>query len=218
MRNLRAKDIIGVFENIFAAMEDNRDYLIQLDGNTGDGDLGLTMTQGFGKIRETLQDGEETDIGKIILKAGMTMAQAVPSTMGTLVATGLMRGGKAIVGKEEMDISVFTEMLDNFMTGVMERGKARPGERTLIDSLYPAVCDLKESADVSLTEGMEIALDAAQKGVEATKSMEPVHGRAIYHKEKAAGVPDQGAIVGMLFIRGFADYVHKEAKDREEAE
>jgi dihydroxyacetone kinase-like protein len=188
-------------------MAENRDYLIQLDAATGDGDLGLTMTKGFSKVDETLRNGIESDVGKLFVHAGMIMTQTVPSTMGTLIATGLIRGGKVLTGKTEINLAEFTVMLRAFEDGVASRGKSKPGERTLLDSIHPAVLVLEKAGAISLGEGLRKALAAAETGVEETKTMEPVHGRSVYHKGSALGMPDQGALVGMLMIKCFNDYV-----------
>lgn len=207
METLDGDDLRSIFTNISRIMAENRDYLIQLDAATGDGDLGLTMTKGFSKVDETLRNGIESDVGKLFVHAGMIMTQTVPSTMGTLIATGLIRGGKVLTGKTEINLAEFTVMLRAFEDGVASRGKSKPGERTLLDSIHPAVLVLEKAGAISLGEGLRKALAAAETGVEETKTMEPVHGRSVYHKGSALGMPDQGALVGMLMIKCFNDYV-----------
>jgi dihydroxyacetone kinase-like protein len=205
-----SSDVRNVFTGLAGIMAANRDYLIQLDAATGDGDLGLTMSQGFAKINEVIRNSAEADVGKLIAQAGMIMAQAVPSTMGTLMASGMMRGGKALSGKTEIDLAGFTALLRAFEGGVMARGKAKPGERTVLDSIHPALTALDQAGDSSLAEGLQRAFEAAEAGVEETKTMEPIHGRSVYHKQNATGAPDQGAVVGMLFIKGFCDYANRQ--------
>jgi dihydroxyacetone kinase-like protein len=206
MESFDQSDIKKIFSRLAQIMKDNRDYLIELDSATGDGDLGLTMTLGFEKIDEIFRTADEPDVGKLIAKAGMTMAQSAPSTMGTLMAAGMMRGGKALSGKTDMGSADFAEMLRAFEEGIMTRGKAKPGDRTVLDSIHPAILALEDLNDKSFSQILSLALIAAEKGVEATKTMEPVFGRAQYHKENALRTPDQGAVVGMLFIKGFAEY------------
>jgi dihydroxyacetone kinase-like protein len=207
-----ADDLRAIFTRISAMMTENRDYLIELDAATGDGDLGLTMMRGFAAVVDALSGGSETDLGAILARAGMAMAQAAPSTMGTLMATGMLRAGKALAGKTALDRAAFTALLAAFEEGVMARGKSKPGERTVIDALHPALESLHTAAAASPGEGLggalSAALQAAREGVEATKTMTPVHGRPVYHKENAAKMPDQGAVAGMLFIQGFADYAN----------
>ncbi len=209
MKTIKEKEIKEIFDLLAAVMLENKDWLIELDGAMGDGDLGLTMSAGFAKISETLKTFEEKDIGKIFIKAGMAMAQAVPSTMGTLTASGLMAGGKAIGGKEEFTLTEYYQMLNGFAEGIMARGKAKLGDKTIIDSLYPAVLSLKASDEErkTLEEGSRLACEAAEHGFEKTREMLSRHGRAAYYQEKSIGRQDPGAAVGMLFVKTFADYL-----------
>jgi dihydroxyacetone kinase, phosphoprotein-dependent, L subunit len=208
MNTFTDKDIRGIFDALATLMNEKKDWLIELDGIMGDGDLGLTMSTGFSKTAEALKSFAETDIGKIFGKAGMVLAQAVPSTMGTLMATGLMKGGKAVQGKQQIDLADFTAFLDGFVEGIMARGKAKPGDKTIIDSLYPAVLALRAavSAEKTLQEGLLGAHQAAVQGLEETEKMISQHGRAAYYQEKSLGKQDPGATVGMLFLQAFVDY------------
>ncbi|WP_132013437.1 dihydroxyacetone kinase subunit DhaL [Hydrogenispora ethanolica] len=202
------QDIRAIFDALAGLMNEKKEWLIELDGAMGDGDLGLTMSTGFSKAAEALHGFPETDIGKILGKAGMVFAQAVPSTMGTLMATGLMKGGKVIQGKQQIDLADFAAMLNGFVEGIMARGKAKPGDKTIIDALHPAVLALQAAAEAgkTLAEGLRAAYEAAAQGLEATKQMVSQHGRAAYYQEKSLGKADPGATVGMLFMQAFADY------------
>jgi dihydroxyacetone kinase-like protein len=184
--------------------------LTELDAAIGDGDLGLTMPRGFSNASEIVNGLEETDIGKILAKAGMTIAQTAPSTMGTLVGSGFMRSGKALKGKQELGLTDMTEVVTQFVEGIMARGKAEPGGKTIIDSLYPAVQALQKAVEENKTlqEGVQAAYDAACQGVEATKEMLAQYGRPAYYQEKSRGKQDPGATVGMLILRAFVDYMN----------
>lgn len=96
--------LIRLLKEISDIMSENRDHLIEMDSIVGDGDLGLTMGDGFKAAYEKVADGSITDAGKLLYQAGKAMASAVPSTMGTLMASGLMQAGKVLKG---------TEMLEN---------------------------------------------------------------------------------------------------------
>jgi dihydroxyacetone kinase-like protein len=209
MDKLDAKDIKTIFEKVREIMVENEDYLFELDSKMGDGDLGLTMKNGFIKVDEELGSLEETDIGKIFIKAGMVLASTVPSTMGTLMATGLLRAGKEFKDNNQVDLSNLVEGFSAFVKGIMERGKSRPGEKTLIDSLLPAAEGLKNALNkkASLSEAFKIAYSAAKEGLESTKNMTSIHGKAFYHTERSKGTVDPGAAAGVLFIRGFSDYI-----------
>ncbi|MEW5814166.1 MAG: dihydroxyacetone kinase subunit DhaL [Spirochaetota bacterium] len=203
MERLCKKDILSILYTIRKIMEDNKEFLIQLDSTMGDGDLGLTMTKAFIAADEELKKSEESDIGKLLMKAGTTIAKAAPSTMGTLVATGFMRGGKALSGKENLTTSDLADFFQAFVNGVMERGKAKPGEKTIIDALKPAADALSAAILKTPREALSDALAAAEKGLEATKNMIARHGRIAYYQEQAKGKQDPGATAGVFIVKGF---------------
>ncbi|MFP4329194.1 MAG: dihydroxyacetone kinase subunit DhaL [Spirochaetaceae bacterium] len=196
----------AVVHRLREIMEENKEYLIELDGVMGDGDLGLTMRKCFVTADDQLSSSEETDVGKFFMKAGMTIAGAAPSTMGTLVGTGFMRGGKAVAGKESLGSSDLAAFFAAFVQGLMERGKAKPGEKTIIDSLNP-VAEAIEGAGDDPATALEAGLEAAQQGLEATKEMVAQHGRAAYYQEQSKGRQDPGATVGVMIVRGFKEGV-----------
>ena len=105
----------------------------------GDSDLGLTMTDGFRAAYDAVKDSAETDIGKLFYFAGKAMGSAVPSTMGTLMASGLMNAGKELKGVEHMD-GQWPKFFQSYFDGVQSRGKAQLGDKTFLDGLYPRDC------------------------------------------------------------------------------
>jgi dihydroxyacetone kinase-like protein len=203
MSSLSKDDIIKILQNLKKLFNDNRDYLVELDARMGDGDLGLTMSKAFTAVYDELRDSKETDIGKLLMKAGMLMAKAAPSTMGTLMATGLMRGGKAVSGKAELTTADLAEFFRAFVRGIMERGKAKPGEKTIIDSLKPAADTLLELKGEDIAKALQAALISSENGLESTKNMVAQHGRIAYYKEQSMGREDPGAVAGVILIKGF---------------
>jgi dihydroxyacetone kinase-like protein len=203
MSSLSKDDIIKILQNLKRLFNDNRDYLVELDARMGDGDLGLTMSKAFTAVYDELRDTTETDIGKILMKAGMLMAKAAPSTMGTLMGTGFMRGGKAVSGTDEISTTDLAEFFQAFVTGIMERGKAKPGEKTIIDSLKPAADTLLELKGEDVAKALQEALRSSENGLESTKNMVAQHGRIAYYKEQSKGQKDPGATAGVILIKGF---------------
>jgi dihydroxyacetone kinase-like protein len=203
MGSLGKDDILKILQNLKALFNDRKDFLVELDGKMGDGDLGLTMSKAFTAACDELLDTAETDIGKIFMKAGMQMAKAAPSTMGTLMGTGFMRGGKAVAGKGELTTADLADFFQAFVAGIMERGKARPGEKTVIDSLKPAADTLAQLSAEDHAQALAAALSAAEKGLESTKNMIAQHGRIAYYKEQSKGQADPGATAGVILIKGF---------------
>ncbi len=188
-------------------MDSNRDELMELDSVMGDGDLGFTMTKAFAAAHEEADKSEEKIPGKLLIRLGMVIAKASPSTMGTLVATGFMKGGKSIDSAEEIgpeDLAVFFEA---FVRSIMERGKSVPGNKTIIDSLFPAAEALRLSLNSSLAEGITAARDASLKGLEASTNMKAQHGRAAYYQDDSIGKQDGGATVGTYIIEGFYRHI-----------
>ena len=212
MNKLNSSDLEGLFAKIKDIMVENKENLFKLDSAIGDGDLGITMSTGFSKVYEIISASEEEDIGdigRVFIKVGMTLAETVPSTLGTLMATGFMRAGKTVKGKTEVDLSDSVLMASAFVEGIMERGKTEPKEKTIIDSLYPAFQALKLASEDgrNLKEGFKKAYEAAKDGVEATKEMLPKHGRAVWYGGKSIGKKDPGAVAGMLLIKAFYEYL-----------
>jgi dihydroxyacetone kinase-like protein len=200
-------DVKSIFGSLKEVMLSNKEKLIELDGIMGDGDLGLTMFTAFNAAAEDFAD--EPDLGKVFIKAGMAMAKAAPSTMGTLMGTGFMRGGKAVKEKTVLGAAEMAQFWRAFVEGLEERGKAKPGDKTIIDSLDPAASALeKVVADgKSLHEGFAAACSAAEAGMENTKTMIAQFGRMAYNQEKSKTLIDPGAVVGYLLIKTFADYI-----------
>lgn len=197
--------VIELLKGLKTVMVEKAEYLGELDGRMGDGDLGLTMSKGFSAAYDELAETDETDLGKILAKAGMIIAQKAPSTMGTLMGTGFMRGGKAVRGKTELTAADVALFFADFVQGLMERGKAKPGDKTVIDSLHPAAEALRVNAAQGLGPALVAAKSAAEEGLEATKEMVAEHGRIAYYKEKSRGQEDPGAAVGVLTMGVLAE-------------
>jgi dihydroxyacetone kinase-like protein len=194
-----------IFGHLKRIMDENREMLIELDSVMGDGDLGITMQKAFTSAHTEAGDFTGKEAGQLMLKAGMKIAQAAPSTMGTLVATGFMKGGKAILKTEALSLSDLSVFFRAFINGIMEAGKTKPGNKTIVDALEPAVNALEKASveGKNVVEGIQMAYKAAREGVESTKSMKAQHGRAAYYQEKSIGITDAGATVGALILEGF---------------
>ncbi len=199
----------GVIRSIKDMMNENKEYLIKLDSAMGDGDLGLTMAKGFTAASKTMDDFTDKDIGKALFQAGVAMNNAASSTMGTLIATAMMRAGKVVKDKEEVVLKDIVEMGYAAVEGIKDRGKAEVGDKTILDSLVPAIEALKESSNIgsSLSLAFKAAHQAAKDGVESTKEMVSQHGRARYYGEKSKGKQDPGATVVMLVTEAICNYL-----------
>ncbi len=209
MENLVCAQVKEIFGDLKEMSIANRDYLIELDAVMGDGDLGLTMTAAFIAAADFTSSYDDEDIGSMLMKTGMIMAKAAPSTMGTLMATGFMRGGKAIKGVSTIGLVEMNDFWEAFVTGIMDRGKAKPGEKTIIDALYPVMVTYKDAVNQNrgFVQAAKEAKYAAEQGVEATKNMIAQHGRIAYYQERSRTIQDPGATIGALVVGVFSDYI-----------
>ena len=134
------------------------------------------------------------------------MSIAVPSTMGTLMASGLMQAGKRLRGNTDPGLAEYVELFDGYAEGVMNLGKAKVGDKTFLDGMVPAVEALKAAAAAGkdLKEAAQDAKAAAEKGFEDTTTMIAVHGRAATRGEASRSLKDPGAAVAMLIMDAFA--------------
>ena len=214
------KILFDQIPDLFASVGDlfveKKEELCEMDARLGDGDLGLTMSKGYAALPDLMRAeaaGAGGDIGKMLMKAGMKMSSLVPSTMGFLMSTGVMEGGKALKGKTELDGAALADYLVGFAAGVQKRGKCEAGQRTIYDAVFPAGQAAKAAVEknpaADLNEVINAAVDAAKAGVEATKDMTPVFGKAAVHAAQCVGVEDQGALAGYYKMLGLSNYINK---------
>lgn len=205
MTSITCEQLPALFQGVAAIFAEKKEELCNMDAQMGDGDLGLTMDKGYGALPALLQENMEAgDIGKTLMKGGMKMSSLVPSTMGTLMSSGIMEGGKALKGKDAMGPRELADCLTAFAAGVQKRGKCQPGDRTILDALEAGAQAAAKAAEEggSLSTVIAAACEGAAQGVEATKDMVPKFGKAAVFAAKAKGVPDQGAMAGLYMLQG----------------
>ncbi len=209
MDRFEVADLPSIVTRIAGTMAEKKEELIQLDGAMGDGDLGLTMERGFTAANEETQKGDEQDAGKLLMKVGIAIARAAPSTMGTLVGSGFMSGGKAVMGKTALGGQDLAAFFEAFTAGIMQRGKSKPGEKTIVDVLVPASKALSDAAaaGVSLPDALRRLQEGAAQGLAASKKMIAQHGRLAYYHEQSKGRDDPGAVACAYILQGFVDHV-----------
>jgi dihydroxyacetone kinase-like protein len=187
--------IINWLERSAALLDEKKTYLTELDSPIGDADHGINMARGFGKVVEKLPSVAETDIGNILKTSGMTLLSTVGGASGPLYGTFFMRAGAALQGKQELDGADLLKLLETGIEGVVQRGRAELGDKTMIDALVPAVQALKASLDSGgdLTHALEACAVAAEAGAQSTIPLIARKGRASYLGERSAGHQDPGA-------------------------
>lgn len=192
---INGKRVIEIINKIYEKIEKNKAYLTELDATIGDGDHGLNMSRGFSAVVLKLKDESTDNLGDIFKKAGMALVSNVGGASGPLYGTAFMKGAVVVNGKSEMDINDFLNLLKSALDGIKQRGKGVEGEKTMIDSLSPAIEELEKAINEGLSpkEALEKAKDGALKGVEYTKTIVAKKGRASYLGERSIGHQDAGA-------------------------
>jgi phosphoenolpyruvate---glycerone phosphotransferase subunit DhaL len=191
-------DIVNALNRAATRLIAMRDKLNELDAAMGDGDSGLTAEKGATGLRDYLsKNPSTTDLGKWLAQAGMAYNKAAPSTMGALMATAFMRAGKEVMGNSDLEPTDLAKMFLAASLGLQERGKAKPGDKTIVDAWHPAA-EAFQSAITngsSLQEAGEAALEAARKGRDAAIPLRSTVGRANWVGERTEGKADPGTVL-----------------------
>jgi dihydroxyacetone kinase-like protein len=190
-----------------AAIAENRDYLTMLDSAIGDADHGTNMQRGMRKALERLDAVEGDDIGATLKAVGMALVSSVGGAGGPLYGTLFIQMGGATAGKDEVALADWAQAVKAGVEGVQSRGKAEPGDKTMVDALLPAAEALREAADqgTDLAEALRHAADAAEEGMKATTELVARKGRASYLGPRSAGHQDPGATSSYLLMKSAAD-------------
>lgn len=194
----------------------HRDELVELDRVIGDGDHGENMQRGFQTFVVTLNRATPDTPGGVVKLLATTLISTVGGAAGPLYGTACLRAATAIGDATELTAETVVAALRAALGGVVARGKAEVGDKTMVDALTPAV----DAAAAALAGGADIpgvlsaAADAAEQGAESTVPLVARKGRASYLGERSAGHVDPGARSTSLLLRAFADAA---ARDRSAA-
>lgn len=201
--------IVRWLENTATVLNQNRDYLTQLDSAIGDADHGTNMDRGFKKVMEKLPTVTDKDIGNIMKTVGMTLISSVGGASGPLYGTFYMRAGMAADAKEELNDEDVVALLQSGVDGILQRGRAQLGDKTMIDAWLPAMDALKAAvaAGKGSTESLRAAVAAAEQGMKDTIPLQARKGRASYLGERSIGHQDPGATSSYLVLNAFLDAV-----------
>ncbi len=225
-------EAIAAWLRAFAAVAaENREYLTELDAAIGDGDHGINMDRGMRAVATKLGDGESAngaevsasgagsatgaagaataaaDIGALLKTVGMTLVSTVGGAAGPLYGTFFLQLGKAAGNAAELDLLLWAAAIRAGVEGVQMRGKAAPGDKTMVDALLPAAAALDEAAAAgrALGDALRAAADAAEQGMLATVPLVAHKGRASYLGARSAGHQDPGATSSWLLFKAAAD-------------
>jgi len=207
---LTRDDALPLVQKLAADLEAANETITKLDAEVGDGDLGVTCRLGMKAALDLLPTLGQAPFHEQLLKAGMAFNSAGASTFGALVATAAMRAAKYLreQNAETVDLAAASGVLRAAAEGIQQRGKAARGDKTLLDSLWPAIeaVEAAHKAGKTLAEALADAAAAAEAGAEATRPLRSKFGRAAWMQDRTVGVKDAGAAVVAIVLKSLAEY------------
>ena len=201
-------EALGRWLRAFAeAVRDAADELTALDSAIGDADHGANMRRGMTAVVGKLESAPDAGPAALLKSAGMTLVSTVGGASGPLYGTLFLRMATAAGDRTELDAAGFAAALRAGLDGVVARGKAAPGDKTMLDALVPAVdaLDARLAEGNGLRDALNAAADAADAGSDATIPLVARKGRASYLGERSAGHRDPGAASTALLVRAAAE-------------
>jgi dihydroxyacetone kinase-like protein len=205
--SINTEKAVALVNAIAKTIEENKQYLSDLDQAIGDGDHGFNMARGFEAVTKKLADQPPADIGAVFKTTAMALISNVGGASGPLYGTLFLKMAPGAAGKTEMDLAAFVPLLKAGIDGVQARGKAVLGEKTMLDVLIPAVENLEKAVTdgkdgkTAFTETAALAEECRDK----TKDTLATKGRASYLGERSRGHIDPGATSSCLMIKTVAE-------------
>lgn len=192
---ITAEHAIRFIESVAARIKEHRDELTRLDSAIGDADHGINLDRGFTAVLGKLPTVADKDIGAILKTTGMTLVSTVGGASGPLYGTAFMRAGMALADRYELTEAEVVAALEAALEGIMARGKAQRGEKTMVDAIAPGIDVLKEAqaSGEDFRDALRRSVAAVEAGMKATIPMLATKGRASYLGERSIGHQDPGA-------------------------
>jgi dihydroxyacetone kinase-like protein len=199
--------VVDWIKAVAAGISANKEYLTQLDSDIGDADHGANMDRGFQAVLAKLPGVADKDIGTVFKTVGMTLVSTVGGAGGPLYGTFFIQMSTTAADKLELTLADWSAALQAGVAGVVMRGKANLGDKTMVDALTPAVEALKAASaeGASLPEALRRSEQAAEQGMRDTIPLVARKGRASYLGERSAGHQDPGATSSHLMLKIAAD-------------
>jgi dihydroxyacetone kinase-like protein len=204
---LTVAEATAMFLHVAARMQEGEDLLTQADKAVGDGDHGIGMARGFAAVQAKLEAVPPATVSELLKTTGMALITSVGGASGIIFGT-LFRGGARRMGAETIfNSGTLACMLGDGLAAVQERGKAKPGDKTMVDALAPAAAAAAGMADGPLDYALPPVVEAARRGLERTKEMVASTGKAMALGPRALGYVDPGALSMVLILEAMAEYV-----------
>jgi dihydroxyacetone kinase-like protein len=207
---LQQTDIKKIIVQLAETFNREKDFLNDLDSKIGDGDHGLSMSRGFNAVTETAKKNPDLTISDLLIKGGMQFNEVTGSTIGILIFSAMRAAGLVVKDKETINLKDLQNMLQASIEAIKKRGKASKGQKTILDSLIPALEYLeKQNAQIEESLIVKGMIKKAFEGAESTKNMESQIGRAKWFSDRSVGVMDPGAHTGYLILNIIGEYITK---------
>lgn len=200
-----------MFVHLSKGMVESKDLLTQADKAIGDGDHGVGMARGFEAVLQKLQGGDFATIGELLKAVGMTLMTSIGGASGAVFGTLFRGGAKQLGDRSIFDAEVLSLLLVDGLDAVKVRGKAKPGDKTMVDALEPAAFKSHELRSAPLDESLAAVTEAARQGMEGTKEIVATIGKAKTLGDRSLGHPDPGAISTYLMLEFMREYVARDA-------
>ena len=206
MATISAEQIHKALTNLCDTIENEKEYLSELDGAIGDGDHGVNMAKCFRGVKSKLEDADIEDVGGLFSAVGMEVMNSVGGAMGALYGTLFIKMSEKTLGKTKIDLNDIAVMFKNALEGILTIGKAKVGDKTLVDTITPAVAALEQSVEKGelLDEALANFEAAAKSGMESTKNLQAKMGRASRLGKRTIGHQDAGATSCYFILQSFA--------------
>ncbi|WP_448811554.1 dihydroxyacetone kinase subunit DhaL [Agromyces bauzanensis] len=204
---LTVDDLIAWLVRFDDRIVEQADHLTELDSAIGDADHGTNMARGTAAVRSRLTDARPDDTGMLLKSCGMTLVSTVGGASGSLYGTLFLEMAKSVGTASELDTTVFAAAFRAGVAGVVARGRAEPGDKTMVDALQPTIeaLDTAVAGGVPLADALKTAAAAAAAGRDATIHLVARKGRASYLGDRSADHLDPGATSAAILVQALAD-------------
>ena len=205
--NLTLTETKEMLRQVARGMIASQGLLTEADRATGDGDHGVAMGRGFEAILAVLDIQEPADLKDLFFMTGTALITSAGGASGIIFGSWFSVGGMALAGRQVFDSQALSLFLQDGLKAIQKRGKAKAGDKTMVDALLPACLALEGHSQDSLTEALRLAVQAAKAGAENTKEMDARIGKARSLGPRALGFVDPGALSTSLILEFMQWYV-----------
>ena len=206
-QSLTLDETRAMFMYVAHEMVSKQYLLTQADKAIGDGDHGIGMARGFEAVLQKLNQKKFDSVGAMLQNIGTTLLMSIGGAAGAIFGTWFWGAATSLMDKMIFDSDALASLLTDGLSAVKDRGKAKPGDKTMVDALDPAACNATAMKGHSLEEALTAVTKAAQEGMENTKNMTAAMGKAKSLGDRAIGYPDPGALSTYLILSLMTEYL-----------